>query len=149
MITEKLVDAVKKLPGVSYVLTALTYLGARATGVEELAGVPLVVVCGACALGYWIGSGLDRPIYDSLYGPKSRLDWLPKHAELRDARDELAKAVFQPRGASNYKDALDRKLIPEKQNLYSIAKFAAEGAKAWGGYISEGSLSFCIIADHR
>jgi len=135
MLSDKLADIVKKLPGVSYVLAATTYLGARATGVEELAGAPLVVACGTCALGYWIGSRLDRPIYDKLYGPKSRLNWLPKHPELREARDELAKALFGQRGALNYEDAL--KWIPADQNLYSIAKFTAEGAKAWEGYISK------------
>src|SRR4051812_4540543 len=105
MITEKIVKEVKKLPGVSYVLTAMTYLGARATGVEDLAGAPLAAACGICALGYWVGSKLDEPIYDKLYGPDSRFRWLPKHVLLRQARDELAKVVFKPRSVLSYEDA--------------------------------------------
>lgn len=135
MITEKIKDALKKLPGVSIVLAAMTYLGARFMGVEELEGVPLVVAYGICAVGYWIGSKLDKPIYDRLYGPKSQLQWLPVHSALQSARKSAFDTLFKPRGVQSYVEAEQCGMITEKKGIYSEAKRAAVAANRWDGFI--------------
>jgi len=139
---EQIKEALKKLPGVSIVLVVMTFLGARFMGVEELQGIPLVLVYGGCAVGYWMGKKLDEPIYDWIYksdwanGTRSWRRWLPRHKKLDKARKSAFDPLFKPRGVETYAEAEEKGLITDKKGIYSESKRAAVAADGWEGSIA-------------
>lgn len=151
---ELLVEKVKELPGVTYVLVGVTWIGAKMTAVDELAGIPLICAAVACALAYLLGSRLDKPLYDRLYGPQSSLSWLPKHASLSQARNAAAKALFggEGFGVTSFLDAVKLGYVGEGRNLYDAAKTIVKASSEWDDRIarihdiSKAARSFLVIA---
>lgn len=160
MLAEWVVDKIKNLPGVSYVLTATTYLGALALSDKELSGLPLLFACAACAAAYKIGSALDGQLYDRLYAPRKNYPLLPQHKRLKDARNALARHVFQGRGVRDYLDAVGKGLLAdpdihtpqEPPGLYALASSAAKSSTLWDKHIagwhdvSKAARSFLVLS---
>jgi len=153
-IWELVVDKVKELPGVGYVLFCVTWIGAKLMGVDELAGIPLIAAGAVCAGAYFLGSKLDTPLYDSLYGPNAKLSWLPKHRALTMARDAAAKSLYggQRSEVEVYADATRLGYVTETSNMYDTAKSVVKTSSEWEDHIvrihdlSKAARSLFVVA---
>jgi len=151
---ELIVDKIKELPGVGYVFFLVTWAGAKVAGVDDLAGFPLAAAAAACALAYYLGSKLDEPVYDTLYGPNTKWDWLPGHRRLSKSRDEAAASLFAAEGfgVKSFEDAVRLGYVGEGRNLYGAARNIVKASPAWeeeialAHDISKAARSLLIVA---
>jgi hypothetical protein len=132
LIVEPLSGAVKKLPGFPLVLGLVTAFYLNAFGTIE-ANWQEAIILVVTWLGYRWGRYLDKPIYDSIFGPRrKRLPILRQWQNKLDTqRDRVAARVF-PR-ISDYAAAVDAGMISDSGpgTLYNRCASLLKHTRAW------------------
>ena len=136
MISDKVVDAAKELPGFGWIFIVVTVAYVRARGgVAELTAWETLGLVGTCWLADRVGSALLDRLYDRLYGPRRATPVRWKGSELAAARDRAARALFGPPDPAvrDYATAVAQAHVANvgEPSLYSRAKEVAKHTREW------------------
>lgn len=132
---DKFVTFAQKLPGfgLAFLLATLAYMYLKGD-YTKLLPVETFVTAVLCWLLYHVASYLDK-LYDTAYGPKSKLRFLWGSDKLKKSRDRAAKALFEPidHAVKDYAYATAKGHIGERPllSLYSLCSTLAKPTDTW------------------
>lgn len=131
-----LTDQLKKLPGFAWLMIPISTLYGRAFGeVDAILDSVVVLVVGWGV--YRLGGELDKPLYDSLFAPERKRKELTPIArfqmELDRLRDKVARAIFEPAGVKDYRDAVAKNKVTTTgpTTLYRSCERLVKPTKLW------------------
>jgi hypothetical protein len=108
-------DRLKKLPGFSLFLILVSSFYLKAFGRIELAWESTAVLALSWA-AYRLSSRLDKPLYDSPFGPDHwKLSIIARlQRDLDNLRDRVVSKIFGPAGIHTYRDAVAKGKVTER-----------------------------------